>query len=168
MSGLNDRQIAGAAGAVSGLLLIAALGFQSMGYAPCELCILQRWPHLAAAIIGAAVWFLGWRRWLALLGALAAAVATGFAIYHAGVELKFWAGPQHCSGGIGALTQMSTRDLMVQLQSAPVVRCDEIAWSFLGVSMAGWNALISACLVVAWMISGAGRRPVGNTGRNIT
>ncbi len=159
MFGSNDKQMAAAAGAGSALLLIAALGFQSMGYAPCELCILQRWPHLAAAVIAAAVWFLGWRRWLVLLGVLAAATATGLAIYHSGVELKLWAGPQHCSGGISGMTQMSTQDLMAQLQSAPVVRCDEVSWSLLGLSMAGWNALISAGLTVIWTFSALGRDP---------
>lgn len=159
MFGLNDRQLASAAGAGSALLLIAALGFQSMGYAPCELCILQRWPHLAAAVIGAAVWFLGWRRWLVLLGVLAAAVATGLAIYHSGVELKLWAGPQHCTGGIGALTQLSTQDLMSQLQATPVTRCDEVAWSLFGISMAGWNAVLSAGLTLLWAVSALGRSP---------
>lgn len=159
MIGLTGRELAGLAGLASALLLVAALGFQAAGYAPCELCILQRWPHLAAALIGAAVWVLGWRRWLVLLGAAAAAVASGLAVYHTGVELTLWPGPQHCSGGIGSLTQLSTQDLIAQLQSARVVRCDEVAWRFLGVSMAGWNALISAGLVVVWTVSAmAGRR----------
>ena len=62
---MTPRQMGMAAGAGSALLLAAALGFQAAGYAPCELCILQRWPHLAAAVAGALVAVLGWRRWLA-------------------------------------------------------------------------------------------------------
>lgn len=158
MSIVTNRQIAATAGAGSALLLAAALSFQWAGYAPCELCILQRWPHLAAAIIGAGIAVFGWKRWLAMLGLLAALLATTFAIYHAGVELKFWAGPQHCSGGVGNLATMSTQDLMSALESAPVVRCDEVPWSLLGISMAGWNALFSAILSVMWLMATIGRR----------
>lgn len=160
MNGFAGRSLALLAGAGSAALLLAALGFQYLGYAPCELCILQRWPHLAAAIIAALVWRLGWRRWLAALGLIAALVATGLAIYHAGVELKLWLGPQHCSGGVGSLAQMSTQDLMAALEQAPVVRCDEIAWSLLGISMAGWNAICSAVLSALWLASLRGRARV--------
>lgn len=154
------RFLALLAGAGSAALLAAALGFQAIGYAPCELCILQRWPHLVAALVAALVWFLGWRRWLAFLGLVAAATTTGIAIYHAGIELKMWQGPQDCSGGISGMTTMSTQDLMAALQSAPLVRCDEIAWSLFGISMAGWNAICSAALVALWLTSLRGRRPV--------
>lgn len=157
---LSDLRLTAAlAGAVSALLLIAALGFQAAGYAPCELCILQRWPHLAAALIGGLIWLLGWRRWLGVLGLAAAAVATGLALYHTGVELGWWAGPAHCSGGVGDLAQLSPADLMARLKQAPVVRCDEQAWMFLGLSMAAWNALISAGLTLVW--GWAATRPAG-------
>lgn len=153
MNTLSNRQLAGLAGLGSTALLLGALTFQYFGYAPCELCILQRWPHLAAAIIGLSIWALGWHRALAVLGLLAALTATAFAIFHAGVELKYWTGPTHCSGGISHMAQLSTSDLMAQLQSAPVVRCDEIAWSLFGLSMAGWNAVCSAILSVIWAIA---------------
>lgn len=149
------------AGAGSALLLAAALTFQSIGYAPCELCLLQRWPHLAAAIIGGLIAVLGWRRWLALLGLVAAVAAFAFAAYHAGVELKLWQGPQHCSGGVGGMASMSTKDLMAALEKAPVVRCDEISWSLFGISMAGWNAICSAGLVAVWAACARGRKRVG-------
>ncbi|WP_415128714.1 disulfide bond formation protein B [Paracoccus sp. (in: a-proteobacteria)] len=148
------------AGAGSGLLLAAALSFQAMGYAPCELCILQRWPHLAAAILGGLIAVLGWRRWLAVMGLLAAAAAFGFAVYHAGVEMKIWAGPQHCSGGVSGMASMSTQDLMAAIQAAPVVRCDAVVWSLMGISMAGWNAICSAVLVALWAASARGRARV--------
>lgn len=138
------------AGAGSAALLIAALGFQAAGYAPCELCILQRWPHLAAVIIAGAIWLTGWVRALSVLGMIAAAVALGLAIYHSGVEMTWWPGPAHCSGGVGDIASMSTQDLMAKLQEAPVVRCDEVAWRFLGLSMASWNAICSAILLVVW------------------
>ncbi|RDW13988.1 disulfide bond formation protein B [Paracoccus thiocyanatus] len=158
MNGFSSKHLAVTAGAGSAALLAAALVFQGLGYAPCELCILQRWPHLAAAIIGGLVWFLGWKRWLAALGLLAALGATGLAIYHAGVELQMWQGPQHCSGGVSGLARMSTQDLMAALEKAPVVRCDEVAWSLLGISMAGWNAILSAGLSALWLASARGRK----------
>ncbi len=157
------RNLALLAAAGSAALLAAALGFQAAGYAPCELCILQRWPHLAAALIGLLIWFTGWRRGLAALGLLAALVAMGLAIYHAGVEMKLWLGPQHCSGGVSGLATMSTQDLMAALETAPVVRCDDVAWSLFGISMAGWNAICSAVLSALWLASVRGRKPV--TGR---
>lgn len=147
---MNAKQLSFAAGAGSVFLLIAALGFQAAGYAPCELCILQRWPHMAAVAIALLIWLTGRVRALAVLGFVAAGVAAGLAVYHVGVEMTWWAGPAHCSGGVGDLATLSTQDLMSRLQSAPVVRCDEIAWSFLGISMAGWNAILSAGLAAVW------------------
>lgn len=153
---LSDRMLAALAGAGSASLLIAALGFQSIGYVPCELCILQRWPHLAAALIAALLLFADHRplRWL---GALAAALATVFAAYHVGVEQGWWQGPVACTGAISDLAAMSTEDLVAQLQSAPVVRCDEPQWYFLGLTMAGWNMICSAILTGLWLRAASGR-----------
>ncbi|RJE83111.1 disulfide bond formation protein B [Paracoccus onubensis] len=147
---MKDLSLPLLAGAGSAALLIAALGFQAAGYAPCELCILQRWPHLAAVIIAGVIWLTGRVRALSVLGMAAAAIALGLAIYHSGVEMAWWAGPAHCSGGVGNIAAMSTQDLMAKLQEAPVVRCDEVAWRFLGLSMANWNAICSAILLAVW------------------
>lgn len=131
-------------------MLLAALGFQAAGYAPCELCILQRWPHLAAVVIAGLIWLTGLNRPLAILGAMAALVAMGLGIYHTGVELAWWQGPSACSGSISDIAGMSAADLMAKIQTAPVVRCTEIVWSFLGLSMAAWNAICSAGLAIVW------------------
>jgi disulfide bond formation protein DsbB len=147
---MDERQLSLLAGAGSAALLIAALGFQAVGYAPCELCILQRWPHVAAIAVAVLVWWTGQVRALAVLGMIAVGIAMGLAIYHTGVEWKLWAGPSHCSGTIGNLASMSPQDLMTRLQNAPVVRCDEVAWRFLGLSMAAWNAIFSAGLAIMW------------------
>lgn len=147
---MNGRHLSLLAGAGSGALLVAALGFQAAGYAPCELCILQRWPHVAAVLIAGLIWLIGGVRVLAVLGMAAAGIAMGLAIYHTGVELTLWPGPTHCSGTIGNLAGMSAADLMERLNAAPVVRCDEVAWRFLGLSMAAWNAIFSAGLAVVW------------------
>ena len=155
---LTPRNLALAAGGASGALLIAALGFQAAGYAPCELCILQRWPHLAAVVVAGIVLLTGFRRLWGILGMALAAIATGLAVYHTGVELQWWAGPAACSGGLGDLSQLSTGDLLAQIRGAQVIRCDQPAWVFLGLSMAAWNALISAGLTVLWGASVARAR----------
>lgn len=159
---MTGARLALLAGAGSALLLIAALGFQAAGYAPCELCILQRWPHVAAVAVAALVWLTGRTRPLAVAGMLAAGVAAGLGVYHAGVEAGMWAGPQHCSGGVGDLARLSVQDLTERLVNARVVRCDEVAWRFLGLSMAAWNAVLSAGLAVIWgmaaLRAGKGRR----------
>ena len=156
MMTISSRTLAILAGAGSGWLLLSALFYQWLGYIPCELCILQRWPHLAAAIIGAVLIFIDSKllRWA---GALAAGLATAFAIYHAGVEYQWWQGPVACTGGIDGMLNMSTQDLMAQLQSAPVTRCDQPQWYFLGLTMAGWNAICSAILTGMWLRSALGR-----------
>lgn len=147
---MDGRHLSLLAGTGSAILLIAALGFQAAGYAPCELCILQRWPHVAAILIAGLIWLTGRVQALAVLGMVATGAAMGLAVYHTGVELSLWAGPTHCSGTVGNLATMSAQELMTRLQSAPVVRCDEVAWRFLGLSMAAWNAVLSAGLAGVW------------------
>ena len=150
MNTISPRHLGALAGAGSAFLLLAALAFQAAGYAPCELCILQRWPHVLAAALGLVAWLTHGARAVLWLGALAALVAMGFAAYHAGVEYGFWPGPTACTstGGIGAL---STADLLAQIESTTrVVRCDEPALVILGVSMAGMNALASLVLTGIW------------------
>jgi len=150
---LSTRNLAVLAGAGSAALLASALFFQSIGYAPCELCILQRWPHLAAAAIGVVIAATGFRRVWGVLGLIAAVLATAFAVYHVGVEQAWWAGPSACSGGLGDLSGVSTQDLLARIQGAPVVRCDEPSWYFLGLTMAAWNAILSGVLVVVWAVA---------------
>ena len=135
----------------SAALLLGALAFEHLGgLAPCKLCYWQRWPHLAAAIIGIAAFAIGARlAYVALAGALAALLTAGFGVYHAGVELKWWEGPQGCTGF--DITNMNTDELMAAIETAPLVRCDEIAWSLAGLSMAGWNAVISFALCLLWL-----------------
>ena len=142
------------AAAGSAALLLGALAFQYVGgLAPCHLCILQRWPHLAAAVAGVAVLAFGWRKALSAVGLLAALAATAFAIFHVGVEWQWWEGPMACTGGMGDIATLSTAELMTRLSEAKVVRCDQPSFVFLGLSMAGWNAVCSAALSVLWALS---------------
>ena len=106
---------------------------------PCEMCWWQRYPHGVAILLalGALLSPLGAprTRTLTLLAALAIAVSGAIGVFHAGVELKYWEGLTRCSTG-GALS-------LDELMKVPLVRCDQIQFSFLGISMAGWNAIVS-------------------------
>lgn len=131
-------------------LLLGAWAFQYIGgMAPCKMCIWQRYPHGAAIVIGALAFALPGVRVLPLLGAAAAATTSGIGIYHAGVERGLWEGPSSCTSG--SISGLSAEELMEQIMAAPLVRCDEIPWEMFGLSMAGWNALLSAGLVLVWL-----------------
>jgi len=149
LSSLSPRALVALAAGGSAVVLLAALGFQAIGYAPCELCILQRWPHLAAVVIGAAILIFRLPMVLALLGAAAAATTGAIAVYHSLVERKLIEGPTACtSSGPGS---MSATDLLAQIQSAPLIRCDEIAFQVLGVTMPNMNVIASAVFAALWV-----------------
>src|SRR5688500_17678574 len=142
-------------------LLGGALGSQYIGgLHPCEMCYWQRWPH-AAAIVLAGLAFIApaisaRSRMLTLLAAFAIAVSGAIGVYHAGVELGIFEGLTTCTTTARAA---STEELLKELMKVPLVRCDQVQWSFLGISMAGWNAILSlsAAALVAWLTL-AGRR----------
>ncbi|MEM7268045.1 MAG: disulfide bond formation protein B [Pseudomonadota bacterium] len=118
------------------------------GLNPCPMCIWQRWPHAIAIALAAITLMTGERRLYPLI-ALTLLVGAGIGVFHAGVEQGWWEGPSTCVGGdVGS---MSTEDLINQIMTAPLVRCDEIVWSFLGLSMAAWNAIASVVIAaIAW------------------
>lgn len=132
----------------SAALLLGAWGFQYLGYAPCKMCIWQRYPHGVAAGLGVLAVLVPLAV-LPLLGALAALTTGGIGVYHTGVERGWWEGPSTCSAG--DVSTLSTDDLFNQIMTAPLVRCDEVAWQLLGLSMASWNALLSFALVAVWL-----------------
>ena len=118
---------------------------------PCPLCLEQRYAYYLArpvALITAALARRGAAALLlqalfaVMLIALRANAALG--VYHAGVEWGFWAGPTDCTGPIKDLG--SAGSLLERLQTEKVVRCDEVQWRFLGLSLAGYNALISLAM----------------------
>lgn len=131
--------------------ILGAWGFQYIGeMAPCKLCFYQRYPHWAAAFIGILVLTTGWRV-LAWLGGLAALATSVIGFYHSGVERKLWQGPTTCtSSGVEGL---SADDLMAQIMSAPMVRCDEIPWEMFGVTMANLNAVGSLAAAALWVVA---------------
>lgn len=132
-------------------LLLGAFLFQAMGYAPCKLCIWQRWPHGAAIAVGALVLVLGPLTLLGFAGALAALTTAGIGVYHTGVERGWWEGPSTCTGGGNALEGLSGSDLLSLDAPNNIVMCDEVAWAFAGLSMASWNVLFSLALASIWV-----------------
>ena len=126
-------------------LLAGAFGSQYFGgLYPCEMCWWQRYAHMAA-LVPAALAFTAAAgssrsRLFVLIAALAIAVSGAIGFYHAGVELKIFEGFTTCTSTAHGAT---TEDLLRQIVAAPLVRCDQVQWSFLGISMAGWNAIMS-------------------------
>jgi len=150
----NSLVILAAGGSLA--LLLGAWAFQHLGgLAPCKMCIWQRWPHGAAIAIGALVLLVplgvGAARLLVGAGLLAALTTAAIGGYHTGVERGWWEGPSSCSSG--DTTGMSTDALMERIMSAPLVRCDEVPWDMLGLSMASWNILASLVVALFWLMA---------------
>ena len=143
----------------SGALLGGAYYFQYVvGLPPCEMCYWQRWPHMVAIAAGfAALASFAWPRLalvLVLTAITALIVTSALGVFHVGVEYHWWQGPQACSGNIPR--GLSAEELKKYLFSAKMVRCDETAWAMGGISMAGWNAILSAGLALV-LASGVSR-----------
>jgi len=136
-----------AVSAFSAAMLGGAFAFQYLGgLAPCVLCLYQRWPHAAAILLGLIALALSARnpaaaRWLTGLAGLALLTSAGIGLFHVGVEQLWWEGTAEC-GTTG--TPDSLEALKQQLMAQPVVRCTDIAWQMFGISMAGYNFLLSA------------------------
>ena len=134
-----------AASSIAGAFVIEMLGF-----APCELCLKERIPYYAAIPIAIFAVLFAVRSQRKLLRAAFAGLAlifaasAGFGVYHAGIEWGFWPGPKECSGALDRAASVS--DFLKQLQSVKVARCDSAALRILGLSLAGWNAVISVGL----------------------
>ena len=132
------------------------------GLAPCELCLLQRWPWAAAIIISLIAIAVGSRStlpWLALLLFAVFAVGSALAFYHVGVEKHWFAGPSACTGAATAADTLET--LKAQILHQQPVRCDEPAWSLWGISLAGWNLLASLVMVGCCLAAFRQSRRVG-------
>ncbi len=144
----------------AGLILLVAAAtiagawiFQAFGIAPCELCLSERIPYYVGIPVAALTLIFALResKALMLVGFISLflifAFSAGFGAYHAGVEWHFWEGPTACTGS--TVTKASSmQDFMNQLRTVKVVRCDAVAIRILGLSLAGWNAVISAVLAV--------------------
>lgn len=135
-------------------LMAGALGSQYIGgLFPCEMCMWQRWPHYAAIVLAIGSFVIRPGRvpliWLATLGI---AISGAIGAFHAGVEYGWWEGLTRCatSMGGGAVTLDS-------ILNAPLIRCDVAPWDLFGISLAGWNAILSlggALVIAVLMLKG--------------
>jgi len=173
---MSRQPLAAAAAAIAAIGLAAILGayfFQYViGLPPCPLCLEQRYayyiciPLAAMILLGLSV---GSSRKVAMLAMLAIAAAmlwnAGLGVYHSGIEWHWWPGPQECSG---AIPDLGGGSLLDQLQKTRVIRCDEAPWRFLGLSLAGYNVLISLALAAIALWGGVAAwqsRMADETGR---
>lgn len=148
---LTQKQLILLAASGSVALMLGALGFQHLGgMPPCKLCIWQRWPHVIAIGVGLPAFF-ALPRMMAAVGALAAFATAAIGGYHTGVERGWWQGPTSCSSS--GTSGISADDLFNQIMTAPLVRCDEVPWELLGLSMASWNMLASLGLAGVWLMA---------------
>ena len=151
------------------VVIAGAWAYEYAGYLPCDLCHEQRYAYYAgiplALLIAAAAAAKAPRALISAGLALFAAIFVynmGLAIYHSGVEAKYWAGPTACTGGSPG--PAIAEDLLTQLQSVHVVRCDEVNLRVLGFSLANWNIVVSAALaaLAAGTVLRGGSRQVGS------
>lgn len=140
------------------LIILVAHAFEQFGgYAPCPLCLQERYayyfgvPAALVAFFAARSETFGLARLVLALIAIGFLLNMGLGIYHAGAEWKFWPGPETCAGGFDL--EWSQEGIV----DTPVIRCDEASWRFLGLSFAGWNVVVSA-LLAGMAVWGATRR----------
>jgi len=141
--------------AIAGAAAIAGAWFFELvlKLKPCPLCLEQRWPYYIAIPLALIVAFAAWRkapRMIVIGGLIVLALlmlwGAYLGVFHAGIEWKLWTGPADCSG---AAELGPASDFMKRLQgSINIQRCDEAAWRFLGISLAGYNALIAGALAI--------------------
>jgi disulfide bond formation protein DsbB len=139
--------------AIAAVTILGALGFEHIGgYLPCHLCLMQRTPYYmgvpVAALTVLAIFFAAPRPVVSILFALVTALMLyggGLAVFHAGVEWGFWQGPASCTPSTGVT---SAADMLNQLENTHAPSCTDATLRVLGLSFAGWNALVSALLVV--------------------
>jgi len=140
------------------LTILTAHAFEQFGgYAPCPLCLQERYayyfgvPAALVAFFAARGNAFGFTRLVLVLIAIGFVLNAGVGVYHAGAEWKWWPGPETCGGGFDLTWGKGG------VNDTPVIRCDEASWRFLWLSFAGWNAVVSAGLA-AIAAFGATRR----------
>ena len=132
-------------GVPAALLGGAYVGQYGFDLYPCEMCLWQRWPHFAALALAIVALFAPPRRILIGLAATAIAVSGVIGGFHAGVEYGWWEGLTGCTG----LPSAEGGSALDSVMNAPMVRCDRAPWDLFGVSLAGWNFLISSVAALA-------------------
>jgi disulfide bond formation protein DsbB len=132
-------------------LLAGAWSFQIWGgLFPCEMCWWQRYALIAALGFAVLAWVLRGARWPLLLAGIALLVSAGLGFYHAGIEYRLWHGVTACTSAV----QFGHGDPLDAIMGAPAVRCDEVQWQIFGISLAGFNFLISGAAALAVLVLG--------------
>ena len=143
-------------GAISlSMILFALISEYGFGFAPCSLCIIQRYPHIVVAITS--VWLIFFRThnfFLYPVNTLVMALSIILASYHVGVEQNVFQGPQSCSSSnLSLMSEKSAEALLKEILNTSVIRCNEVTWSFMGLSMATWNLILSIALFIGWTVA---------------
>ncbi|MEO1207805.1 MAG: disulfide bond formation protein B [Pseudomonadota bacterium] len=143
---------------LSALAIVTALVFEYIGYAPCQLCLQQRYAYYAGVpllFIALVLLSADERKWAGVLFFLVSIgflANAGLGAYHAGAEWGYWPGPSTCSGGGG----LAPLDLGAGLaNTAPVIPCDQAAIRILGLSFAGWNVIASLIIHICGLKAAA-------------
>ncbi len=124
------------------------------GLFPCEMCWWQRWPHFAALAFAILSFFVPLKRLLVGLAALGIVVSGLIGGFHAGVEYGWWQGITGCASAVPA----GGGNALDSIMNAPIIRCDVAPWSFLGISLAGWNFIVSTAsglAILALLVKGS-------------
>ena len=143
-------------GAISfSMILFALISEYVFGFAPCSLCLIQRYPHILVAVTS--VWLIFFRThnvFLYPVNTLVMALSIILASYHVGVEQSIFQGPQSCSSSnLPLVSEKSAEALLKEILNTSATRCNEVTWSFMGLSMATWNLILSIALFIGWTVS---------------
>ena len=137
------------------MILFALISEYVFGFSPCSLCLTQRYPHILVAVTS--VWLIFFRThnvFLYPVNTLVMALSIMLASYHVGVEQSIFQGPQSCSSSnLPLVSEKSAEALLIDILNTSVVRCNEVTWSFMRLSMASWNLIMSIALFVGWTVS---------------
>ena len=137
------------------MILFALISEYVFGFVPCSLCLLQRYPHILVAITSA--WLIFFRThnfFIYPVNTLIMAFSIILASYHVGVEQSIFQGPQSCSSSnLPLVSEKSAEALLKEILNTSVIRCNEVTWYFIGLSMATWNLILSIALFIGWTVS---------------
>ena len=135
------------------MILFALITEYVFGFTPCSLCLTQRYPHILVAITS--IWLVFFRThnlFMYPLNTLVMALSIILASYHVGVEQGIFQGPQSCSSSnLSSVSEKSAEALLKDISNTSVVRCNEVSWSFMRLSMASWNLVMSIALFIGWI-----------------
>ncbi len=137
------------------MILFALVSEHVFGLVPCSLCLIQRYPHIFVSF--ASVWLIFFRThnfFMYPLNTFVMALSITLASYHVGVEQGIFQGPQSCSSSnLSLISDKSAETLLQDILNTSVVRCNDVTWSFMGLSMATWNLILSTGLFLGWTVS---------------